>query len=115
PPEALFNEVLAAIRRDALGQADFLSGVVGRIDTPPQAPHGVGEWLCRTCRTHTDAFAAHESRWARAVATFGVCEDVRAYGDMHQPCHATFGQYGLCRLGRRCFVRHAWLALLAFL
>ena len=41
PPEALFDQVLAAIRGDALGQADLLGGVVGRIDAPAQALRGV--------------------------------------------------------------------------
>ena len=43
PPEAVFDQVFAAIRRDALGQAQPLSGVIGRIDAPAQALHGVGE------------------------------------------------------------------------
>ena len=91
--------------------ADLLSGMTSH--RPAQAPHGVGEWLFRTCRPRTRACAAPGGRWARAVATFGVFEDVSPHGDVHQPGNAMLGQDGCRRWGRRRFVRHAWFALLA--
>ena len=44
PPKALFNQVLATIRGDALVKTHLLGGVVGCVDAPAQALHGVGEW-----------------------------------------------------------------------
>ena len=80
--------------RDALAQAHLLSGVIGRIDAPAQAPYGVGERRLRPCRPHPHALATHYGRSARTVATFGVLVDFREHGDVHRPINAMFGQDG---------------------
>src|SRR6266581_9785068 len=115
PPETVFDQVFAAIRSDALGQAQLLGGVIGRIDAPAQALHGLGEWRLLAGCTHTHALAAHRGRWTRTVATLNVLVDVGLHGDGDQPLNTMFGKDCGGGLVCRCFVGHARLALFAFI
>ena len=67
PPEALFNQVRAAICGAPLGQAQRLGGVIGRLDTPAQAPHGVRERPLVARRPYTPMLTTHHGRRARSA------------------------------------------------
>ena len=113
-PHALLDQVFASIGGDDLLEAHRLPVVIGRVDAPAQAPHGLFQRALINASLNAHTRGADGLRRALPGAAFSRFMHGGAHCDAHDFGDVMFGDYRFGGLTRFSLVGESRLPLLPF-